>query len=61
MPNPRQRKLDENELSTASLFNDNHHQNSVVVEEVGDEIVTESEVFFSFEFYHRRMLMKSFE
>ena len=26
------------------LFNENHHQNSVVVENVGDEIVTESEV-----------------
>ena len=29
------------------LFNENHHQNSVVVENVGDEIVTESEVIES--------------
>jgi hypothetical protein len=43
MPTPRQRKLDETELAT-SIFHENHHQNSVVVEEVGDEIITESEV-----------------
>ena len=43
MPTPRQRKLDETTASL-NLFNDNHLQNSVVVEEVGDEIVTESEV-----------------
>lgn len=43
MPTPRQRKLDETTASL-NLFHDNHLQNSIVVEEVGDEIVTESEV-----------------
>ena len=42
MPTPRQRKLDETELAT-SMFHENHHQNSVVVEEVGDEIIKQGD------------------